>query len=328
MTRAILLLSLLGAVLPTLSYLIGVRWLGRLEREPLPMLLLVVSWGAIGGTVGGLVGASLIEGAASAAFFNPRLLLDLVEFAAFVPAAEELAKGAVLIALAFTPRINHTTSGLIYGLAVGLGFAITENIIYSLHVFQTSGLSGWYVNMVVRTLFSSTVHAICSAMFGFCLGWAKIRIPGQPRYVFGSMAGFAMAFSLHGVWNALMFVGDETGDPFFSIAAFTSTPFLVSVLLFVTFLSLRAEGRIIHSELSVESAGGLLPAHHVPILASTLHPLLKRRRGWLDSGVDKSRYVALTSLLALRRRAAAPEEELSHLREAIRETLACGAHTP
>ena len=322
MTRVIFVLSLLGAVVPPLIYLVGVRWLGRLEREPLHILLLVLSWGAIGGTVGGLVGSSVI-GDTLGVVFDPRLMMDFVEFAVYVPAGEEIAKGIVLVALASTSRLSHTTSGLIYGFAVGLGFAITENIIYSLHVFQVSGISDWYSNMVVRTVFSSTVHGICSAMFGYCLGWAKTRIPGEPRYIFGSMVGLSMAFSLHGGWNALMFLGDEMGDPLFTITAFVSTPFLVLTLLAVTYHSLRAEGKILRLELTAESLEGVIPAEHIPVLCATLHPL-KRAPGWLKEGVEEARYVELACLLALRRNAQAPAEELELLRGQIKGVLEVG----
>ncbi len=314
MLSAILSLSMFAAVMPCVTYLVAVRWLGRLEREPLRLILLVVAWGAIGGTFGGLITASAIEDAM--AFFQPRLLLDMISYALYVPAAEEISKGIVLVALAATPRIGHMTSGLVYGLAVGLGFAITENMIYAIHVFQNSGLEGWYVNLVIRTLFTSTVHGICSAMFGFCLGWAKVRVPGQPRPLLGLLTGLSMAFSLHGLWNAVMFVGIETDNPMFSIVAFVSTPFLVLILLIVTHLSLRDEGQIIADELLAEAASGLIPAHHIPILAS---PLARRRRDWLDPGVDEARYAALADQLALRRRAG--DDQPDALRALIRATL-------
>lgn len=317
MVLAVLLLSVVAAVLPPTLYLLLVRWLGRLEREPLSVILLLIAWGAIGGTTVGLATASFLENILG--IFQPQAVMDLVEFALYVPAAEELAKGLALMALVATARVSHTTSGLIYGMAVGLGFAVTENIIYSLHVYQHSGLAGWYSNMVIRTLFSSTVHAICSGLLGFGMAWAKVRLPGHPRTITGIALGLTMAVALHGAWNGAMFIGQVTGELRFSAAAFMATPFLALVMLFATWRSLESEKRIITRELTEEASAGLLPATHIPILADAQR---RRDRDWLPASVDRARYVEQASLLALRRRFEAPPEELESLRQRIRGLLA------
>lgn len=317
MMRLILFVSVFVAVLPATVYLIAVRWQGRLEREPLRLLLLMMAWGAIGGTTIGLVMAHFIEDVMM--IYDPRLTaLGLTDFALYVPLAEEVAKGIALIALASTPRISHTTSGLIYGMAVGLGFAITENIVYCLRVYQMTGWDAWVSTVCVRTLFSATVHSICSGILGFALGWSKIRVPGEQRIVLGIVLGLLMAVALHGNWNAAIFVSNITGNPLFSVTAFVSTPWLVLIMLVLTWRSLQAERRIILRELTEESSAGVIPASYVVHVAS---PQWRLQKDWLPAHVDATRYISLACELAIRRRIKAPESELNRLRAALKKTL-------
>ncbi len=157
----VLLISVVAAIVPALTYLMIVRWLERLQREPLRVLLLVMAWGAIGGTALGITFARFVEGAA--VLWRPVGVSDIAEYAVYVPLAEEMAKGLVLLWLATSPRLRTRANGLVYGVAVGLGFAITENLVYSIHVYNAVGVEGWYMTTVLRMFFASTIHAIASA---------------------------------------------------------------------------------------------------------------------------------------------------------------------
>ena len=242
MKQVVLLLSLLGAVLPAFVYLLAVRWLKRLRREPLRLLLLVMAWGAIGGTAVGFVGARWLNDVA--VIFQPGRFLGLIDYALYVPLAEEAAKGAVLVALACTPRLTTRTNGLVFGMAVGLGFAITENLVYLIHIYDARGFGPWYVNLVIRTLFSSTVHGIASALFGLGIAWGKVRISGRRRHVVGTLAGLGCAVAVHGSWNAIHYLGQAMNDASLPTAAYIVTPFLVVLLLFVTWITLRSERNV------------------------------------------------------------------------------------
>ncbi len=321
MMHAVLILSVLASVMPAMLYLLTVRWLGRLEREPLHVILLVMAWGAIGSTVVGLVTAGFIEDVM--ALYDPGLgAFGLTSFAFYVPLAEELAKAVVLIALATTHRLSHTTSGLVYGMAVGLGFAITENIVYGIHIFQSGGLEQWYVNTVVRTLFSATAHGVCSAMMGFALGWSQTRVPGQRRIVLGAVVGLSTAVLLHGMWNAAIFTGNATGNPFFSMATFLASPILLTMVSVLTWRSLRTERAILLRELTEESRHGLMPATHVRFLSA---PRRERNAEDLARMIAPRRYVALAGRLALSRRLGRPEAELETVRTQIRALLEASA---
>ncbi len=239
MYRLVLVLSVLAAVVPAFAYLLMVRWLERLRREPLRLILLVIAWGAIGGTACGVIFARWMEGAAL--LWRPGQLGTFAEYAVYVPLAEEVAKGLVLIWLAASPRLRTRANGLVYGVGVGLGFAITENLVYSIHVYKTGGLESWYINVVVRMLFASTVHAIASALFGLALAWGRIGVAGRPRRVLGVLVGLGMSVAVHGSWNAIHFVGSATGDQALPTMAFLVTPLLVVLLLGVTAWVLHRE---------------------------------------------------------------------------------------
>lgn len=235
----VLLASVIAAVVPAFCYLFAVRWLERLAREPLRVILLVMAWGAIGGTACGVIFARWMEGAAF--LWQARQLDAFADYAIYVPLAEEVAKGLVLVWLAASPRLRTRANGLVYGMAVGLGFAITENLVYSIHVYQTGGLDSWYVNVVVRMLFASTVHAIASALFGLALAWGRLGVRGRPQRVLGVFVGLGISVAVHGAWNAIHFVGSATHDQALPTMAFLVTPLLVLLLLGVTWWVLRQE---------------------------------------------------------------------------------------
>lgn len=241
MYRLVLIASMMAAVIPAFVYLFFVRWLERFSREPLRVLLLVMAWGAIGGTVCGVVFARWMEGAAL--LWQPGQLSSFAEYAVYVPLAEEVAKGLVLIWLASSPRLRTRANGLVYGMAVGLGFAITENLVYSIHVYKTGGFDSWYINVVIRMLFASTVHAIASSLFGLAMAWGRMRLAGKPRYVLGVLVALGISVAVHGSWNAIHFVGGATGDQALPTLAFLVTPLLVFLLLGITWWVLRLERR-------------------------------------------------------------------------------------
>jgi RsiW-degrading membrane proteinase PrsW (M82 family) len=180
------------------------------ERESISLLALMALWGATGAALLASIGNQAVLG----------LLSSDVETvfgsAVSAPLVEECAKGAALI-VAFAvshwagqhfgfAELEGPTDGIVYGAAIGLGFAFTEDLVYLVVVAYEQGTrAGFDVFLDRRDFFGPAMlhHAIFTAAFGAGLGlatWSRSRLA---RIAF-PLAGLAVAMSMHAVNNGLV----------------------------------------------------------------------------------------------------------------------------
>ena len=167
------------ALIQSVVFLLLLRFLDLYEREPLSILAVMAAWGAVGAallsTVGNEVVASILSPEVSAVFGS----------AISGPLVEECAKGLALVA-AFSLsqwaarrfgflELEGVTDGIVYGTAVGLGFAFTEDLLYLLDytsaVSQEVGLRE-YLERVDFFGVGQLGHAVYAGTFGAALGLA------------------------------------------------------------------------------------------------------------------------------------------------------------
>jgi protease PrsW len=196
------MLTLLVAVGPSLL-LLGYFYLrDRYEREPLGHLLAAYLLGAF---------------AMLAAQGSAQPLADLVStewlhtggelarvFDAFVLAGlvEESAKGVVLFAAAYAWReFDEPLDGLIYGVAIALGFAALENLLY----LRSRGLDiAWQ-----RAVFAVPAHALFGGCMGYYAGRAKFP-PGTDRtwrWLRAIVLALLVPIGFHGAYNFALLHG-------------------------------------------------------------------------------------------------------------------------
>jgi RsiW-degrading membrane proteinase PrsW (M82 family) len=93
------------------------------------------------------------------------------------PIGEETAKGAALVLIA--PRLGHefdnAVGGVVYGGLVGLGFAMTENVLYFGLAFLDRGLPGVGLVFLIRVVAGGFAHSMFTGMTGAGLGLARER---------------------------------------------------------------------------------------------------------------------------------------------------------
>jgi protease PrsW len=275
-----------------------IRYLDVYEREPFPVVLSMFVWGGLIATfvslhVGGWLMTQLPSDVAT--LWGPAIV---------GPVVEETTKGLALVAVfagAYVlsrrrrraSEFSGITDGVVYGAAVGFGFAFVEN----LHYFVTS--SALYdtdvgVNvLLLRADFGgagSFLHALFTACLGAGLGYAAWA-HGWLRRTTAVLAGLAAAISLHAVWNGLdtlllvrRFGADAVRSPgtlpparrtafdalFAHYHAYTMGVFYVALvtLLAVFVCWLVYERRIIVDELAAEVGQGLLTEQERRLLAS------------------------------------------------------------
>lgn len=319
--------SVVCASVPMLGFLALFWWLDRYDREPLWLVGAVFLWGAVGAVVPAILFSAAIEYSANSAlsmvglpgtgsWFTPVVVAPLVE---------EPCKAVILLLLLGNRHFDNMTDGFVYGAAAGLGFAMTENLLY--FVSMVGDVSQWGFTVLVRTFYSGLMHATATSMVGAALGFARFR--GCFALLASGGMGFALAWGVHALWNGLISVGVATDN---------GLPMMVNMLVFpaeallvfgVFQLCLLDESANIRRELREEAAAGRIPAAHPDILASWVRRVFNS--GWLPRGVDRDQYVRSATRLAVRKRqarllgSAAPafyREEIDRLRGDVQRLLA------
>jgi protease PrsW len=104
-------------------------------------------------------------------------------------------------------RLTEMENGLVYGAAVGLGFAASENMLYY-YDSLVSGIEVFIITVIARTLTSTLLHASASAIAGFgvsrstCLrAWYGTPASWIPYYL--------AAVALHAGFNFLAVLGTD-----------------------------------------------------------------------------------------------------------------------
>jgi RsiW-degrading membrane proteinase PrsW (M82 family) len=116
------------------------------------------------------------------------------------PLVEELSKAIVLIVV--LKEVNSRYDGLIYGVTAGMGFAMMENLTYSLGALASG--SGWGMITLIRGLASTVGHGVTAGLIGYAVG---AYIDPDRRTGFGTVAlAYLGAVGLHGGWNGLLVV--------------------------------------------------------------------------------------------------------------------------
>ena len=119
----------------------------------------------------------------------------------FVGLVEEGAKFLFLRGILFYNRnFNHPFDGIVYSVMVGMGFAITENIIY---VFNGDGGTA-----LVRMFTAVPAHAVFAIIMGFFLGEAKVFNTSRGLY---SVMALGFAAFVHGYYDYFLFLPSIRG---------------------------------------------------------------------------------------------------------------------
>jgi RsiW-degrading membrane proteinase PrsW (M82 family) len=216
--------TVLVAAAPSLALLTYFYLRDRYEREPLGNIVAAYLLGAfamfaaqgLGSTVAELVPSDWLRtGGEGARLFDAFVLAGVVE---------ESAKWVVLFAAAYAWRqFNEPLDGLLYGVAIALGFATVENFLY----LSSRGLDiAWQ-----RAVFAVPAHALFGGCMGYYAGRAKFAPAGEGKgwRLWRSLAlSLAVPVAFHGAYNFALLHG--LGWKVWSAITLLSLTFWVFVL--------------------------------------------------------------------------------------------------
>ena len=246
-------------ILQTVIYLLFIRAIDLYEREPLRYVVPVFVWGFAVATTVSLVFNTLFQltlssvtSVQTASFFTAVLV---------APVVEETSKGLALLLIFFIAYLVRRRSGLIefagvmdgivYGSAVGFGFAIAEDILY--------GLQYGPETFVVRRIFGGFAHAAFTSLTGIGIGlipWVHNRM----LKVVLPLLGLSGAILLHAAFN---FTATLFGPVGYLVLFFVILTYIVIIIVW-----LATERHIIRTELSEEVAAGTITPQEYAILPS------------------------------------------------------------
>ncbi|MBP6908576.1 MAG: PrsW family intramembrane metalloprotease [Candidatus Pacebacteria bacterium] len=114
-----------------------------------------------------------------------------------------------------------------YFIAVALGFAAFENVLYLIQPLETSGTIVGMMTGNLRFLGSTLLHAIASAMIGSALGLSFYTQRYRSFYLF---FGLLCAIVLHSIFN--FFIMKGSGENFLSVFGFLWVVAIINILIF------------------------------------------------------------------------------------------------
>lgn len=153
------LILMLVSLLPPFVYIWLLKYIGKYKKESWLGIVATMFWGAsFAITISLLIESNL----------KIHSLAYLFIAVAFI---EEFIKPLGII---FT-KINAPKSGVLYGASCGLGFAITENMLYGWFAFLSGNTETLILTVFLRSISSTLLHGIATAITGYGIASFLIR---------------------------------------------------------------------------------------------------------------------------------------------------------
>jgi len=306
------LLALLVVAPTVFFYFLIIRGSDRYEPEPFWLLSVAFFWGAVVSTLTALVFNEVGEGAIRASLGAGQAALVDASTASFVaPFVEESSKGFGLLVLwaisaLWVREIDGALDGAIYGGVIGLGFTMTEDVLYISSAGAQHGGGAFFQVFVLRTVMAGLGHASFTAMTGLGIGIAAESASGLIKLI-APIGGWCAAVGLHFVHNYLVTFLYDGGSGFvLKILLFWA----FNALFFLVILSLAVRDRAIVLKGLVDEAGRSLHPKELERTSSywMLFPLwnffslLSSPRGYAEARKKQLALVELSFLKHRRRR--------------------------
>jgi RsiW-degrading membrane proteinase PrsW (M82 family) len=296
-----LMLGFVSATIPVPLYIVLVLWIDRYEAEPLWMLATAFFWGGLIATffafllntTSGAIVSALTDASAGEAF----------SAVISAPIVEETGKALILFIFFFWKKdeFDGVVDGIVYASMAGLGFAMTENILYYGKAVAEGGGGALTVTLIIRGFFAPFSHPLFTSLTGIGLGLARqstnIAVKVVPPIV-----GLLMAICMHSIWNGAAVFG---GGGLFVITYLIVMVPAFLIILIVILLALRREGQVVREFLVTDLERGLLTHEEYKQLGSIFGRMGSSFNAFSQSGVkgwrSRRRFNQLASELAFHR---------------------------
>lgn len=295
------LLGFIAATIPVPLYVMLVLWIDRYEAEPLWMLATAFLWGALVAaffsfllnTTAGVIVAIIADNPDAGEVFSTVISAPIVE---------ETAKALILMFffIWWRDEFDGVIDGIVYAALVGLGFAMTENIMY----YGKAAMEGGAMltaTFVIRGALAPFSHPLFTGLTGIGLGLARQSRNAAVRII-APFAGLSMAVFLHWLWNASATFGG--GGGFLVIYVIVMVP-AFAIMLIVILVALSREGQVVRQFLLGDLERGFLTREEYDQLGSVFRRMGSSfdafSRGGMTSWRNRRKLHQLASELAFHR---------------------------
>jgi RsiW-degrading membrane proteinase PrsW (M82 family) len=193
------LLAIIGGAAPSVFLLTFFYLRDRWQREPMHRVLMAFALGlyamaaarGLDYTILGFLPPDWLgSGTEGARLFESLVLGGFIE---------ETSKGVVLFtAIYHWDDFDEPLDGVVYGVAVSLGFATLENVFYIAHA--RAGLGGLTI-VWQRALFSVPAHALFGGAMGYYVGKAKFDRTHPLALLRDRVLCLLVPIAFHGAYN-------------------------------------------------------------------------------------------------------------------------------
>jgi RsiW-degrading membrane proteinase PrsW (M82 family) len=251
------LLALLVVAPTVFLYFLIIRGSDRYEPEPFWLLSVAFFWGAVVSTLTAIVFNEVGEGAVRASLGAGQAALVDASTASFVaPFVEESSKGCGVLVLwaisaLWVKELDGALDGAIYGGVIGLGFTLTEDVLYISSAGAQHGSEAFFQVFVLRTVLAGLGHASFTAMTGLGVGLAAESASGAVKFL-APIGGWCAAVGLHFLHNYLVtFLYDGGSGLVLKLVLFWT----FDALFFLVILTLAVRDRSIVLKGLIDEAG-------------------------------------------------------------------------
>ena len=175
----------LSALLPVVAHLLVLLAMDGYKLVRMRSVLLAVGFGLMAAVASQTVNDAILKNTSlELSFYSPYV----------APFIEETFKAAWLIYLIATRRVGFLVDAAVLGFAVGVGFALTENLFF-LTLRSDAGLLVWVIRgFGTAVMHGSTVAVLGVLAQGFCERSTRIR-------AWHFLPGLALAVGVHSAFN-------------------------------------------------------------------------------------------------------------------------------
>lgn len=285
------IIALLGGLIPTSVYVLFVWWLDRFEKEPIWTLLMAFLWGVGPAAFLSVILEVLLE-IPIRSLGAEGLAGNLLTAGISAPFVEESIKGWALLALViiFRSEFDDVLDGIVYGSLIGLGFALTENVMsYFIPILSQEGIGAGLVNIFMRSIVFGANHAFWTGVTGAAIGYARL-VPLWSRRLLIAVGGWLLALSLHAIHNAGATLAEQTACLSLGLSLAVDWGGVL-LLLGTGALALRRESEWIDRGLREEVKRGHLTSQELDVLISSRRRMAARWQSRVRGGAEGYRAV-------------------------------------
>jgi RsiW-degrading membrane proteinase PrsW (M82 family) len=202
-TIQIIAISLVAAaVLPVI--LITLTWYADIvDREPFRFIFGMFMWGVLAAFIAFFANGAILFLFGKSAGALPLVLTSVIGSMIISPVVEEIIKAFGLSVISLHHEFDDALDGLLYGFAIGVGFAMMENWFYFIARVDPImvGIDAWVSVILYRSLFNTIAHGCFTGLAGVLLGTLKSRDVFKQYYHIALLPGIFIAILLHIAFN-------------------------------------------------------------------------------------------------------------------------------